>query len=115
MCSDCVDEAGDTPRDDEDDEVVSAIAEVPAAIDAAWDRATDGERFPWRLWSIRDTTWVTLEPAESVFFHDFLGLLFSQGHNKYFLLSRSGVPIENNYYNFYFMAKAVPLILALYV
>ena len=59
MCSDCVDEAGDTPRDDEDDEVVSAIAEVPAAIDDPWARATDGERFPWRLWSIRDTTWVT--------------------------------------------------------
>ena len=46
MCSDCVDEAGDTPRDDEDDEAVSAIAEVPAAIDDPWDRATDGERFP---------------------------------------------------------------------
>ena len=92
MCSDCVDDAGDTPREDEDEEAVSAIAEVPAAIDDPWDRATDGERFPWRLWSIRDTTWVTLEPAESVLFHDFLGLLFSQGHNKYFLLSRSGVP-----------------------
>ena len=66
MCSDCVDEAGDTPRDDEDDEAVSAIAEVPAAIDDPWDRATDGERFPWRLWSIGVTTWVTFEPTESV-------------------------------------------------
>ena len=50
MCSDCVDDAGDTPRDDEDEEAVSAIAEFPAAIDDPWDRATDGERFPWRLW-----------------------------------------------------------------
>ena len=65
MCSDCVEEAGDTPRDDEDDEVPSRPpSRLPAAM--AWDRATDGERFPWRLWSIRSTTWVTLGPTEQV-------------------------------------------------
>ena len=97
MCSDCVDDAGDTPREDEDEEAVSAIAEVPAAIDDPWDRAADGERFPWRLWSIRDTTWVTSVPTESVFFQNFPGFLFSQGHNKYFLQSNGRIPIWNNY------------------
>ena len=87
MCSDCVDEAGDTPRDDEDDDVdaaASAIPEAPAAIDDACDRDADGERLPWRLWSIWVTTSVPFQSGIAVFYHISLQTFIfttSQGHN----------------------------------
>ena len=94
MCSDCVDDAGDTPREDEDEEAVSAIAEVPAAIDDPWDRAADGERLPWRLWSIRDTTWVTSVPTESVFFQNFPDFCFHKATINIFCNRMAEFPFE---------------------